>query len=704
VRRYFVAAFAAVLLAVPATGVAQARQVSLTPVPPGSSAANAAAGAYVPLASPARVVDTGTGAAGNRHGALPGGRSFTAVIAGRAGVPAAAATGSVVVSVSAWKATATGSLVVWGRGPRPRTTNVQFAPGAGATNTAVVQLSGGRLSIASTAARGTVEVAVDVQGYFVGGASSAPGAFHPMSAKRVLDIAQGPGKTITPLMVSSTGADHDAGAVAVTITVRRPAAAGSLLAAGAGSPRPPGPAVVFGSGRSTSAFAVLPLSGRRISLTNTSSRSAPVTVDVDGYFSPGIPETANTFRTLDDAPIADRSLAAHASTTVGTAGRSGVPLRNVAAALVTVHAVGPTASGALRVWRAGARAPRRAEALSFTASHGSATSLLVPLSTAGKFTLRNDSAGKTRIQIDVRGYVPANAVPVPDGTASARYLDALTDGQRDPNYLASNEQTMRNFGCSDAGQGVQFELLDVGAQSVTGPQLSKSNRGVALALTGSQPVRLDYADLTDAVESYLVGYADPACNKGGTRLNLAVGTNNDGDFTGYHAKLRGTDWARLVIDPLLTYADQHSLPIRVVGANDIEAAFASTEAQAQTWEDNYLATTTANLIENGDANDCPSAFGTTGKTCAFGWTQGQYYRLAHNGTRIHVLPQVFYPAEAAKWANIDATGGGKLIFAGALTEFSRDPTQLSPTQGRAALYRAVSSVAASPRVPFAADI
>jgi hypothetical protein len=711
VRRSLAAACAAALLALPA-GVAQARQLSLAalmPVPSAASAgAGAAAGTYVPLPSPTRVVDTSTGAGGNRRGALRGGHSFAAMIAGRAAVPAAAGTGSVLLSVSASKATAPGSLVVWGAGGRPDTANVQFTPGPAATDTAVVQPLHGRLWVGSNAPRGTVQVAVDVLGYFVGGRPTAPGTFEPVLPRTVADTgrrhALGPGKTITPSVAGSAGAARNAGAVAVTITVSRPRAGGTLLAAAPSSPLPRGAAVEFAAGRSTSAFAVLPVSGGRISLTNTSPRPADVAVDVDGYFSAGIPETAHAFRALDDARIVDHAAAGHALMTVATAGRAGMPLRNVAAALVTVRALDLAASGALQVWRAGARAPRRSAALSFTASHGAVTSLLVPLSPDGEFVLRNESAGRTRVQVDVRGYVPANGVPVPGGTASARYLDTLTDAQRDPGYLAGNETTMRTFGCADAAQGVQFELLDVGAQSVTGPQLGSADPGVALALSGPQPARLDYADLTDAIESYLTGYADSSCNKGGTGLTLAVGTNNDGDFAAYPAGARGADWASEVIDPLRTFADQNGYRVRVAGANDIEAAFASTEAQAEAWENSYLATTSADLIENGDANDCPTTPGATGSTCAFGWTQRQYYQLAHRGTRIRVLPQVFYPAEAAKWANIDATGGGGLVFAGALTQHSRDATQLAPAQGRAALYRAASGVAANPRVPFAVDI
>jgi len=264
---------------------------------------------------------------------------------------------------------------------------------------------------------------------------------------------------------------------------------------------------------------------------------------------------------------------------------------------------------------------------------------------------------------------------------------------------------MKDFGCTDATQGVQFELLDVGAQTVTKP-LSAQNPGVALALSGGkQPVRLNYADLTDAIKAYLDAYADRQCN-GGTSLTLAIGTNNDGDFKAYPATRRGQDWATQVIDSLRTYVSSksYSVNIDIVGANDIEAAFASTEAQAMAWENAYLGNTKAQLIMNGDANDCPTQFGRKGRSCAYHWTEQQYYQLAHLGSRIEVLPQIFYPTEAIKWANIDATGGGGLNFVGSLTEYARDTSQLTPAQGRAALYRAISSVVPSPDIRYAVDI
>jgi hypothetical protein len=202
--------------------------------------------------------------------------------------------------------------------------------------------------------------------------------------------------------------------------------------------------------------------------------------------------------------------------------------------------------------------------------------------------------------------------------------------------------------------------------------------------------------LVDAVDAYLNGYAGAESAPG----TVAIATNNDGDWHKYPATPRGRDWANKVIDRLTVPDGVH-----VAGAADIEAGFVSTRAQAQTWEDAYLAATPEPLYYVGSADGCPSTFGATNATCRFGWTEKQYYALAHHGTRIHVLPQVYTPANAVQWANIDATGGSGLTFAGALTERAAAPAQSQhPAQGWAALYRALSAHTDAPKVPAVVDL
>ena len=146
--------------------------------------------------------------------------------------------------------------------------------------------------------------------------------------------------------------------------------------------------------------------------------------------------------------------------------------------------------------------------------------------------------------------------------------------------------------------------------------------------------------------------------------------------------------------------------VTIVGANDIEPDFASTQQQAQTWENAYLkAATKKTLIFNGSADGCPDGFGDTGAACSKGFTQQGLYNLAHNDLgQIEAAPQVYSPSMAAQWANIDRTGGGQLSFAGALTEHALAPTTYTSANGWAALYYAVGSLTRTPQIAAASDI
>jgi hypothetical protein len=152
--------------------------------------------------------------------------------------------------------------------------------------------------------------------------------------------------------------------------------------------------------------------------------------------------------------------------------------------------------------------------------------------------------------------------------------------------------------------------------------------------------------------------------------------------------MRGADWANLVVDAVSPKAG-----VTVVGADDIEYAFASTAPQAEAWESAYLgAATTKRLLFIGDANDCPTTFGSTA-SCA--WTQAQEYALAggNNPTQIQALPQIYSRNDALKWANVDRTGGSKITFLGALTEHAADPVgSVVPQQGYAALWNALAGI------------
>jgi hypothetical protein len=200
------------------------------------------------------------------------------------------------------------------------------------------------------------------------------------------------------------------------------------------------------------------------------------------------------------------------------------------------------------------------------------------------------------------------------------------------------------------------------------------------------------------VNAFTEGFA--SCTS--SPATIAVGTNNDGDFAAYPVAARAADWANLVIDALTPHTN-----LSLVGAIDIEAGFAGTEADAETWESDYLdAAATQTLIFNGSADGCPAAAGAAG-ACDYGWTQAQYYALAGgaNPSQIRALPQIYVTDQATQWANIDAIGGKGITFDGALTEYATCPTAsapgcafaaLQPLQGWAALRDTLSKIGVQP--------
>jgi hypothetical protein len=78
-------------------------------------------------------------------------------------------------------------------------------------------------------------------------------------------------------------------------------------------------------------------------------------------------------------------------------------------------------------------------------------------------------------------------------------------------------------------------------------------------------------------------------------------------------------------------------------------------------------------VFTGAASGCPTT--AVGGTCNWGWTQRNFYNLAHgiSPTRILALPQIYYPVNAAQWKYISlagASGADRMSFIGALSEYA----------------------------------
>jgi len=168
------------------------------------SPATSAAGYYIALSSPARIADTrpASGYQGEGSPVTPS-TPLTIQVEGLGGVPATGVS-AVVVNITATGGTTNGGyLTAYPTGSStPSASTVNFNADQTVPNRAIVALSStGQMTIAYGPS-GSVNVIVDVSGYFTSSSSTATGyEFHPVSPARILDtrsgsIYQGAGTTL----------------------------------------------------------------------------------------------------------------------------------------------------------------------------------------------------------------------------------------------------------------------------------------------------------------------------------------------------------------------------------------------------------------------------------------------------------------------------------------------------------------------------
>ncbi|HEX6547402.1 MAG TPA: hypothetical protein VF134_01505 [Candidatus Dormibacteraeota bacterium] len=201
----------------------------------------AGTGLYNSLSSPVRFLDTrcGPGAPATHCGALGPGAVLALQVAGLNGVPADAQ--AVVFNLTEVGGTAPSYLAAWPQGQSwPGNSNLNFPAGRVLANRAIVTVgSGGAIDIANS--QGTVDVLVDVVGWFSGGSGgdNLGRQFVASSPSRIFDTRTGQGGHSGPLgpgeLVNVVVPSGTIGAVSVNVTVLN-ASTNSFLSA---FPAPP---------------------------------------------------------------------------------------------------------------------------------------------------------------------------------------------------------------------------------------------------------------------------------------------------------------------------------------------------------------------------------------------------------------------------------------------------------------------------------
>ncbi len=273
----------------------------------------------------------------------------------------------------------------------------------------------------------------------------------------------------------------DVAAVAMTVTVTQPTAAGYVTLYPGGSARPLAANLNFVAGETVSNLAVVKVGANgRVGLFNPNG-STHVVIDVSGWFSASEKDAAGRFQPMVPSRILDTRdgtgggvrLGPGASLDLQVAGRGGVPATGVDAATMNVTVTGTTAAGFLTVHPAGVARPL-ASTINFAADSTVAIRTMMKLGAGGKVTIFN-SSGSADVIVDVGGWYTDGTQP---GTLGAfvpvnpsRILDTRdsTGGVTGP-LLASGTVDVQITGRGDVpASGVRAVVLNATVTAPAGP-------------------------------------------------------------------------------------------------------------------------------------------------------------------------------------------------------------------------------------------
>ena len=426
---------------------------------------------FVPVA-PCRVADSRPGrpwAAGERRtlqvsGGRPGEQGGAAV---GCDVPTDATAAELSISVVG--PTGGGYLRAWPTGgPMPTASFSNFRSGASDTNTGSIALGpGGAIEVRNHSTTATVDVVVDVQGYYVAPDAPVAATFHAIAPCRAVDSRKGGGiaapRAIRSVQVAGDGSafltqggtaggcgvPEGSTAVELAISAVDPRGAGFLRAWPADQPFPDASVVNFAGGQGTTNTASVRLGPSAPDLKLRVLGSAThLVLDVVGYwmpeqlngasgglFHPMVPcRTADTRRAdpagaLPKGAARPVSLVGLGDEDGGAPGGCAIPDEAVAVE-TAVTAVAPEGDGFLRAWPRVGAAPTTT-LLNFRAGASATNTGALPRSagTAGDVTLRAYGSS-THAVLDAFGWYspPGDTVPVSLSNSDASQLYPAADG------------------------------------------------------------------------------------------------------------------------------------------------------------------------------------------------------------------------------------------------------------------------------------
>ncbi len=299
-------------------------------------------------------------------------------------------------------------------------------------------------------------------------ATLEPGTLVTVAPARIADSRvglqiQGPLASTASAIVQVAGdggvPDSGVAAVAATVTVTQPQAAGYLTIWPSRIPWTDTSAMNFQAGQDIAVTVVAPLgSDGAIQIFNGSSGTTHVIVDVTGYVPDGDASTPGALVPVSPARLADSRIglqiagAVPARSTVGVqvTGKGGVPSVGVGAAVLTVIAANPAAAGYLTVWPSG-NGLTDTSVLNFQAGQNICNTVVVPVGADGRIQIFNGAPATVQLIVDVTGYTVAGD-PVMAG-ALATLL---------PARIADSRSGLQVPGAIPAGGTVELQVAGNG--------------------------------------------------------------------------------------------------------------------------------------------------------------------------------------------------------------------------------------------------
>lgn len=390
---------------------------------------NTVNGSNYTTVTPTRIADTRTNSgmpyAGQHLGA---GTTLNVQVTGANGDGVPATATAAVLNITAVNATSGTYLTLFPAGtPQPGVSELNVAANTTTNNQVTASVgSGGKVAIYNAA--GSIDVLVDVLGYYTPVPTGAAG-YTPISPARLADTRAGSGHQDQGQTLASGGSDvvqvtGNAGipttgvsAAVVALTAVNETDPGYLTLHPHGTAVPGTSNLNYTTNVPLTKEVTVPLSSSGQFDIYNSGASTDAIVDVMGYYSSGgeaqyapvTPTRVADTRAGSGMPYAGQHLTTGATLNVQVtaANGDGVP-SNATAAVINLTAIDSTAEGYLTVFAAGATQPSTSNlnVLANTLVNSEAT---VPIGANGQLAIYNAS-GTVDVLVDVEGYyVPATA-------------------------------------------------------------------------------------------------------------------------------------------------------------------------------------------------------------------------------------------------------------------------------------------------------